>query len=76
MAGFKCSRCGEAATHVSPLTGTNAVPTNVYRCPKYKGRAFSPIPGVRWVPSKFRRKPSGVGLRIGHRDGGLNFGRY
>jgi hypothetical protein len=60
MAGFKCSRCGEPATHMTPLTGTNAVPLNDYRCPKHKGpHGFSPIPGVHWVPSKFRRRNPG-----------------
>ncbi len=59
MARFKCSRCGEPATHQTPLTGTADTPLHDYRCPKHKGRAFSQIPGVKWVPSKFRRRPSG-----------------
>jgi hypothetical protein len=64
MSGFTCSECGAAATHMTPLTGTNEVPLNDYRCPKHKGsHGYSPIPGVGWVPSKAR-----TGRRSTRRD--------
>ena len=53
MAGFKCSRCGEAATHVTPLSGDG--PLNDYRCAKDKGRSYSVIPGVLWPRRRIRR---------------------
>src|ERR1039457_1343898 len=56
MDQHSCSKCGAPATHKTPLTGTNEVPTNDYRCTKHKGsNGYSPIPGVR----KLRRLRSG-----------------
>jgi hypothetical protein len=52
MAGFKCGKCNEPATHRIPLSGDG--PLGRYRCARHKGPNYSVIPGVLWPRPRIR----------------------